>query len=254
MPGLKWLWVLRKIGVSSLMKAYINKMPKGKPFVTLRYTISRDGKILDQLGEGVTESGGYYSKLLQEYYVIVHSSTTLTKQSFLSTSKEPKANQPLHVLVAKSPAFPIQVPSLPSDTARKAIIFTDADSSANIEAAQMGIETVVTDEISLDAILEYCKNQGACSVLINLRGNSDDLEEILKVAWEKKQVEKLLVEVSPFGAGPRWKVSSTKRMLQKIGLNKLSSKKIEGGYSELYGSDQFNIEVLASLFRQAFRS
>ncbi|GAB2224150.1 hypothetical protein Drorol1_Dr00004898 [Drosera rotundifolia] len=100
-----------------LNEAYIHKMLTGKPFVTLRYTISRDGKIFDQLGEGVTESGAYYSKLLQEYDVIVHSSTTLTKQLFLPTSKA-KANQPLHVLVAKSPAFPIQVPSLPSDTAR----------------------------------------------------------------------------------------------------------------------------------------
>ncbi|GAB2262906.1 hypothetical protein Droror1_Dr00003903 [Drosera rotundifolia] len=236
-----------------LNQAYIHKMLTGKPFVTLRYTISTDGKILDQLAEGVTESGGYYSKLLQEYDVIIHSSTTLAKQSFLPTSKEPKANQPLHVLIAKSPSL-IQVPNLPSDTARKAIIFTDADSSGNTETAQMGIETVVADEISLDAILEYCKNQGACNVLIDFRGDSGDLEEILKVALEKKQVQKLLVEVSPFWAGPRWKVSPTKRILQKIGLDKLSSKKIEGGYFELYGSDQFNIEFLASLFRQDVRA
>ncbi|KAL5075585.1 hypothetical protein RYX36_014569, partial [Vicia faba] len=50
-----------------LNEGYIHHMLTQKPLLTLRYSLSVNGNLLDSLGNGVTHSGGYYSRLLQEY-------------------------------------------------------------------------------------------------------------------------------------------------------------------------------------------
>ncbi|KAL9385455.1 hypothetical protein Peur_022465 [Populus x canadensis] len=91
-----------------LIEAFIHKMLTGKPFVTLRYSLSANGQLLNQLGEGVTNSGGYYSQLLQEYDAVILSAS-LTANSPFPTSQEPGANQPLWILMAGGPSSPIQI-------------------------------------------------------------------------------------------------------------------------------------------------
>ncbi|KAK6918392.1 Cytidine and deoxycytidylate deaminase domain [Dillenia turbinata] len=71
-----------------------------------RYSLSVNGHILDELGEGAKESGGYYSKLLQEYDAVIFSPLLLSDVSFL-LSKEPGANQPLQIVIAKNPISPV---------------------------------------------------------------------------------------------------------------------------------------------------
>ncbi|KAJ0112665.1 hypothetical protein Patl1_00432 [Pistacia atlantica] len=82
-----------------LNEAFIHQMLTGKPFVTVRYSLSVNGHLLDQLGEGVTESGGYYSQLLQEYDAIILSAS-LTEKFSIPASHEPGANQPLKIITA----------------------------------------------------------------------------------------------------------------------------------------------------------
>ncbi|XP_059651420.1 riboflavin biosynthesis protein PYRD, chloroplastic [Cornus florida] len=180
-----------------LNEPYIHKMLTGKPYVTLRYSLSVNGHFSDQLGEEAVRSGGYYSQLLQEYDAIILSPTSFTEKFSFPASNEPGANQPLQILIARNPSSQIQIPKATS----KVIIFTDRETSLEPESAQKSIETVVLDGINLETILEYCKSQGLCSVLLDLRGNTVDFEEILMEGFEQNLLQKVVVEVLPVWDG-----------------------------------------------------
>ncbi|GAV81048.1 dCMP_cyt_deam_1 domain-containing protein, partial [Cephalotus follicularis] len=179
-----------------LNEAYIHQMLTGKPFVTLRYTLSVNGIFLNQLGEGVTESGGYYSQLLQEYDTIIISASLADKFS-VSSSSEPSANRPLWIITASNPSLPVQLPVLTKETASRLIVFTDKERAVEPEMTQKGIETVVLDRLSLTAILEYSKQCGSCSVLLDLRGSLGDFEELLREGIEQNLLQKIVLEVLP---------------------------------------------------------
>lgn len=163
-----------------------------------RYSLSINGHILDQLGEGVEEAGGYYSQLVQEYDAIILSPTTVTEKFSFPASQEPGANQPLHILIAKSPISPNQIPIPHTEATSKVIIFADNETAVEPEMVQKGIETVVLDQINLNAVLEYCKRQGLCSILLDLRGNFGYFEDLLKQSLEENLLQKVVVEVLPF--------------------------------------------------------
>ncbi|WRX09238.1 Cytidine and deoxycytidylate deaminase domain - like 1 [Theobroma cacao] len=176
-----------------LIEAYIHQMLTGKPFVTLRYSLAVNGHFLDQLGDGVTETGGYYSKLLQEYDAVILSAS-LTEKSSIPTSQEPGANQPLQIIVARNPC---RLPGLSKETS-KMIIFADKKTAIDSDLAQKGFEAVVLERINLTSILEHCKHQGLCSVLLDMRGSFGELEVLLKEAIEQNVLQKLVMEVLPF--------------------------------------------------------
>ncbi|CAA2995160.1 riboflavin biosynthesis PYRD, chloroplastic [Olea europaea subsp. europaea] len=147
-----------------LNEAYIHYMLTGKPFVTLRYSIAVSGHPFDQLGEEVTECGGYYSKLL-------------------------------------NPNSQVQTLNPADDATSKVLIFTEKGTNVEPETSQKGIETVVFDRISLISILEHCKHQGLCSVLLDLRGDYANFEGILREGFEQNLLQKLVVEVLPIWRG-----------------------------------------------------
>lgn len=179
-----------------LNEAYIHKMLTGNPFVTLRYSLSVDGDLSDQLGAEVMESGGYYSKLLQDYDAVVVSSFVLSTKHSVPSSKEPGAKQPLQIVLAKT-SESLQLPAVTIDTSFRTIIFSDKEIPVELEASLRGIETVVLDRMNLTAILEHCKRQGLCSVMLDLRGNSAEFEEILQEGFEQNLLQKVIVEVLP---------------------------------------------------------
>ncbi|KAJ8759883.1 hypothetical protein K2173_009984 [Erythroxylum novogranatense] len=147
-------------------------------------SISMNGQLLNQQGEGVTVNGGYYSQLLQKYDAVIVSSS-LTGNLALPTSQEPGANQPIRIIIAKNP-FPLVPVSIPSnEEALKVILITDKDTSVEQETAQKGIETVVLDHTNLHAILEFCY------------GNFDELEDLVKEGIEQNMLQKIAVEVLP---------------------------------------------------------
>ncbi|GLT79632.1 hypothetical protein SLA2020_511140 [Shorea laevis] len=193
-----------------LNEAWIHQMLTGKPFVTLRYTLSVNGHFSDMLGEGVTESGGYYSQLLQEYDAIVHSAS-LTKEFPFLTSQEPGANQPLQIIIASSSCSPIQLSGLTEERASKIIIFTDQETTVEPKTSQNGIKTVVLDTINLTPILEDCKSRGLCSVLLDLRGSFTDLEGLIREAVEQNVLRKIVIEVLP-----QWDESETQNLLMSL--------------------------------------
>lgn len=180
-----------------LNEAYIHYMLTRKPYVTLRYSMSLDGHLLDQLGEEAVECGGYYSKLLQEYDAIIVSSTTLAENSSIPVSKEPGANQPLKIVLWKGSNSLINIP----DAASKLAIVTEKDTRAEPQTVQEGIQTLSFEKISLLEILVHCKNQGLCSVLLDLTGNTVDFDDILKEGFEQNLFQKVVVEVLPFLGG-----------------------------------------------------
>ncbi|XP_057980943.1 riboflavin biosynthesis protein PYRD, chloroplastic isoform X2 [Malania oleifera] len=180
-----------------LNEAYIHQMFTGKPFVTLRYSLSVNGHFLDQLGEGVAEAGGYYSQLLKEYDAIIVSPTSYTETFSFPASKEPGANQPFQILISRNSSSPVQIPALIREATSKLIVFTDKDIAVDPETTEGGVETVILDRINLNAILEHCKRLGLCSVLLDLRGNFGNLEKLLKEGIEQNLLQKVVMEVLP---------------------------------------------------------
>ncbi|XP_021767059.1 riboflavin biosynthesis protein PYRD, chloroplastic-like [Chenopodium quinoa] len=207
-----------------LNEAFIHKMISGKPFVTLRYTISTNAVLLDQLGEKVTECGGYYSQLLQEYDAVIHATTTMNQELSFLASQEPNAHQPQHIFIAKKSDFLNWNLDLPAEANCKAIIFSDKEVTLASELSQKGIETVVMDDISLDAILEYCSRQGMCNVLIDLRGKLDGLEEILEEGFLTNSMQKVVVEVLPLWAGNETSCSTMMSVARSKRLTDLSTR------------------------------
>ena len=195
-------------------------------FFVGRYSLSVNGQIVDQLGEGAAESGGYYSRLLQEYDAFIVSSASITNKFSVSESQEPGANQPQWIVAATDPNSSLQVSNFPSEAAAKLIIFADNKGIVEPKLADKGIEIVVLDQMSLDAILEYCKRQGFCSVLIDLRGSADDVKELLQEGFEKNLLQKIVVEVLPVWAESDDKNSSVvlKNLGRKLDMKKLQPK------------------------------
>ncbi|XP_030541036.1 riboflavin biosynthesis protein PYRD, chloroplastic isoform X2 [Rhodamnia argentea] len=181
----------------NLNEAFIHLMLTGKPLLSLRYSISLNGQISDHLGEGATDSGGYYSKLLQEYDAVILSSTSLSDKLSLPTSREPGANQPLQIVIARGSNAKLEVPGLTAGVNSKLIIFTDKESGVESKASLQGVETVILDQINMNAILDYCKRQGLCSVLLDFTGNAYDFEELVKESVEQNMLQKVLVEILP---------------------------------------------------------
>ncbi|CAM8923844.1 unnamed protein product [Rhodiola kirilowii] len=191
-----------------LNEAYIHKMLTGKPFVTLRYTMSVNGDLVNRLGEGAGERGGYYSNLLREYDAVVLSASSLRNGQSVPTSQEPGANQPLHILMAKDLNQSLHLLTDGHDPSNL-VIFTDNGTSEETEASRNGIESVVLDRISLDPILEFCNQRGKCSLLLDLRSElCDNYDEIVKDCLERSLVQKVVVEILPLWNGSRYEATS----------------------------------------------
>ncbi|PIA32533.1 hypothetical protein AQUCO_04400022v1 [Aquilegia coerulea] len=180
-----------------LNEAYIHRMLTGKPFVALRYSLSVNGRLSYQLGEGAKESGGYYSQLLQEYDGIIYSSTSISEK-FVPTSQEAHLKQTLQIIIARSPNSPVQLPDFITDSASQVIIFADKDIVIDPEVSQQGIETVILGNLRLDAILDHCARRGLCSVLIDLQGNFGDLKELVEEGVDSGLLQKVVMEILPF--------------------------------------------------------
>ncbi|XP_061373550.1 riboflavin biosynthesis protein PYRD, chloroplastic [Gastrolobium bilobum] len=185
----------------SLNEAYIHRMLTGKPFLTLRYSLSVNGNLLNLLGSGVTNCGGYYSQLLKEYDAVVLSSSLFNGNLSAPASQEPGANQPTRIIIHKDPSSSNEIPLVMNDDTGKVIIFADYRTATAPEVAQRGIETVALDQINLDVILDYCNRQGLCSVLLDMRGNFREFEELVKEGIKKKYINKFVTEVLPVWNG-----------------------------------------------------
>ncbi|CAJ1950123.1 unnamed protein product [Sphenostylis stenocarpa] len=181
----------------SLNEPYIHRMLTGKPFLPLRYSLSVNGNFLDLLGNGATDCGGYYSRLLQEYDAVVISSSFFTEKLKVPASQEPGANQPIRIVIHKDPSSLNQIPPGMNDFTGKMIIFTDNKAETAPEVAQQGIETVALDHINLDVILDYCNSQGLCSVLLDIRGSFGEFEELVKEGIKKNYINKFITEILP---------------------------------------------------------
>ncbi|MED6126368.1 hypothetical protein PIB30_077683 [Stylosanthes scabra] len=191
----------------SLNEAFVHRMLTGKPLLTLRYSLSVNGNFSDLLGDRVTECGGYYSRLLQEYDAVILSSSLFSGKVSIPASQEPGANQPLRIIIHKDASYLNKIPKDASylnkiplavnEVSDKVIVFTDNETATAPELAKKGIETVILDQINLDVILDYCNRQGMCSVLLDLRGNSSEYEELVKEGIQKKNISKFVTEILP---------------------------------------------------------
>ncbi|WOK99577.1 hypothetical protein Cni_G08289 [Canna indica] len=193
--GIKVTVGVEEMLCQKLNEAYIHRMLTGRPFVTLRYTLSFNGRIINQLGKGAEENGGYYSKLLREYDGIIIPNDLLMKISTLPASHETGANQPFHIVIAKGVRSSLQLPALSARSKAKIIVFAEDD--IKVEPEMEGIEIVVLEKITLSSILDYCGNRGLCSIVLDFRGGSECLSELLEDNIAENLVQKAIMEILP---------------------------------------------------------
>ncbi|KAJ6796453.1 riboflavin biosynthesis protein PYRD, chloroplastic [Iris pallida] len=177
-----------------LNEAYIHRMVTGKPFAALRYSLSPNGRIVNQLGKGAEESGGYYSKLLQEYDAVVVPRSMLTAS--LPSSQETGAKQPLHIIIASGVSSSLHLPVSIMESADQIIVL--ADKSTIVEPESKGIEVIVLEKFSLSSILDFCGRLGFCSILFDLRGDDECFIELIRDGIQEHLVQKVVVEIPSF--------------------------------------------------------
>ncbi|KAE8660839.1 hypothetical protein F3Y22_tig00116951pilonHSYRG00945 [Hibiscus syriacus] len=164
-----------------LNEAYIHQMLTGKPFMTLRYYLSVNSHLLDQLGEGVIEAGGYYSKLLQEYDVIIISGS-LTEKLSSSMTREPVANQPLQIVIASDPD---QLHPLSKEVSKTSIFRQRDNSRKRFGSKRTQGSGVGTDKFdSNSGVLE---TSGVVQCFLDMRGSFANLEGLVREAIEQKK-------------------------------------------------------------------
>ncbi|VVB12255.1 unnamed protein product [Arabis nemorensis] len=210
-------------------EGFIHRMLTGKPFLALRYSISVNGCFMDRIGEGASDIGGYYSKLLQEYDAIILSSSFSDKLSSISSQEANVSIQPIQILVASNAQHSPNAASSNTveESGPKVVLFTEKDLVAESGISNSAVAAVVLEKINLDSILEYCYSRGLCSVLFDLRGNIKDLEVLLRDGIEQKLLQKIMVEVLP-----EW---STKDEKQVASMNWLESKPVKDLHSKQIG-------------------
>lgn len=175
-------------------EGFIHRMLTGKPFLALRYSMSVNGCFLDKIGEGATDSGGYYSKLLQEYDAVILSSSLSDKLSSISSQEEENVSiQPIQIIIASNAQQ--QFPPILEDSGSRVVMFTKKELVAESGTSGSGVETVLLENINLESILDYCYGRGLCSVLLDLRGDVKDLEVLLRDGFEQTLLQKIIVEV-----------------------------------------------------------
>lgn len=203
-------------------EGFIHRMLTGKPFLALRYSISVNGCFLDKIGEGASDAGGYYSKLLQEYDAVILSSSLSDKLSSISSQEEANVSiQPIQIVIASN-AQQQQSPILAEDSGPKVVVFTNEELVAESGTSSSGVETVVLENMNLDSILDYCYRRGLCSVLLDLRGDIRDLEVLLRDGFEQKLLQKIVVEVLP-----EWCLKDDERQVALLSMNWLESRSVE---------------------------
>ncbi|KAM3262422.1 hypothetical protein ACQJBY_052878 [Aegilops geniculata] len=175
-----------------LNEAYIHRMLTGKAFATLRTTLSMNGIVINHIGSGADQAGGYYSQLAKEYDGVLISSD-MAKATTLPISQEAGAKQPLYIIIAQGESSKLHIPFLDEESASNAIVL--ADSPVTVEPS--GVSVSVLDEMNLESILRMLADRGLCSVLVDFRDARGVLASLLKNFQEDKLVQKVVVELSP---------------------------------------------------------
>nr|CAE04095.3 OSJNBa0096F01.4 [Oryza sativa Japonica Group] len=141
----------------NLNEAYIHCMLTGKAFATLRTTLSVNGVVVNQIGTGADQPGGYYSQLLKEYDGVIISGISVNMTT-LPTSHEAGAKQPLYIIIAQGGNSQLNIQFLREECASEAVVLTDSP----VTVKPPGVEVLVLDRMSLEFILEILAQRGLC--------------------------------------------------------------------------------------------
>ena len=176
-----------------------------------------NGTVINQIGSGADQPGGYYSQLAKEYDGVIISSD-MAKTTTLPISKEPGVKQPLYIIIAQGEGSKVHIPFLNEESASNAIVL--ADSPVAVEPS--GVSISVLDQMNLESILRLLADRGLCSVLVDFRDAGGVLAPLLKNFQEDKLVQKVVVELSP-----SWMVSSGLSDLAFGGSQSFALKNVE---------------------------
>uniref|UniRef100_A0A1J3G3V6 Riboflavin biosynthesis protein PYRD, chloroplastic n=1 Tax=Noccaea caerulescens TaxID=107243 RepID=A0A1J3G3V6_NOCCA len=208
-------------------EGFTHRMLTGRPLLALRYSISVNGCFLDKIGEGASDTDGYYSKLLQEYDAVIVSSSLSDKLSSISSQEANVSSQHIQIIVASN-AQQASSSNTVEESGPKVVLLTKKELVAESGRSNNGVETVVLESINLDSILKYCYRCGLCSVLLDLRGNVKDLEVLLRDGIEQKLLQKIVVEVLPEWSKKDERQIASMNRLESKALKDLRSKQVGG--------------------------
>ncbi|GLJ49769.1 hypothetical protein SUGI_1056890 [Cryptomeria japonica] len=206
----------------SLNEEYIYRNLTGKPFVAMRLSMSLDGGMLDYLGDGAVEEGGYYSELLKEYDGVIVSDYVLFDNPTL-LSYEAGAKQPLRIVVTRKFDFPIDSVIFNTNLSPTLVLaderaFVDDVQNAGKQSGQSmemllrqkGVDVIILKRLDFVSILDVCNKRGLCSVLLESKGLASFGSENFfgKQALEDEAFQKLIIAICPLISG-----------IKKTGLN-----------------------------------
>eukprot|EP01018_Ginkgo_biloba_P040247 Gb_00090 [translate_table: standard] len=173
--------------------------------------------MLDYLGEGATEEGGYYSELLQQYDGVIVSDLALCDNPTL-LSCEVGAKQPLRIVVTQTLDLPLDSHIFNTNTAPTLVLVDEravvndvqntgksSGQSIDLLLRQKGVDIVTLRQLDIDSILDVCCQRNLCSILLDSRGSASlGLEKFVgKQALEEEAVQKLVIAVCPIISGQK---------------------------------------------------
>ncbi|CAN6462441.1 unnamed protein product [Victoria cruziana] len=171
----------------------------GQPHAECRYSQSFNGVLLNEIGEGTTDVGGYFSQLLQQHDGVILTGSDLASNALL-LSRETGANQPVQIIIVQSPKRHFDF-SIFRTTTVKALVLTERNTFSVDEMEMVlknkSIEIVALDRINMDVVLELCSKLGLCNVLVDVRGNHISHNEIIKQAMKEAMINKVVMEILP---------------------------------------------------------
>ncbi|XP_024379572.1 riboflavin biosynthesis protein PYRD, chloroplastic isoform X3 [Physcomitrium patens] len=228
-------------------ESFMHRMATGRPFVTLRYSMSMDGGFLGNMGLSNAQ-GGLYSKLLQENDAVVITDAAVLDDPDLLSS-EPGAKQPLRVILARSLDLPVESKVFDTSYA-KTLVLADQKSciddiqrksadGKSIEARLRagGVDVVMMNDLTLENVLSVCYQLGATSVLLDSRGPvSSGLENFLgQQALDEEAAQKVVVQVAPIFLGenrtePCFRMDSDLVKLERVSSHMVGQDVVIEGY------------------------
>ncbi|GBG72819.1 hypothetical protein CBR_g12386 [Chara braunii] len=199
-------------------EAFFHRMLFRKPFGTLRYAMSLDGKVVRTSAVCQSlppEKGCHYSKLLQAMDSVVITSSALLLDPQLLSSEE-GAKQPLRVLLLDSLDVPLDLAVFDTTKAPTVVVTTEkalvedmqraakeGRSSTESKFLEKGVEMIAfPDDATTEQILDVLYNRGACSVLWDSQGTVEHSGvALMERVLEEKEAQKVVAVIVPVISG-----------------------------------------------------
>ncbi len=199
--GIRTICGEREAEARRLNEVFVTYMTKGRPFVTLKYAMSLDGKIATARGESRGLTGAAWQRELHELRsqfdaILVGVNTVLADDPQLTARLAgPDARQPLRIVLDSTLRTPPGARMLQAATPGKTLIITtgraDPKRAAALRTAGAEVLPVGNDHIDLAEALRLLARREITSVLVEGGG------QVIASFVEARLVDKVTAVIAP---------------------------------------------------------